>query len=129
MANDSLTPWHPDVFLESKRVEFEGILYSLGRVGIHLSDLSEGGRKIILMFDPAPVAIRIANESFRLSSLKRVPLPGAHSFYLDMHSDFLAWLNSESSDIYRNDPIKHFVIISEEWIDILCSDYPEIIME
>lgn len=129
MENERLEPWYHDLLSEPTTVVFEKIVYEGSGMQIYLREIREGKRLISLRFSDLPTAVRIANESQRLVSLRLIPKNNQHSFYLVQNSRFLAWLNSESLDIYKNDPLFHLAIITDEWIDLICNEAPTISIE
>jgi hypothetical protein len=109
-------------------VIFERITYGKG-MRIHLREAGEAGRRLYLDFPELPTAMRITNESMRLASLPSVPTEVENSFFLVENSEFLEWLNNESLDIYKSDPVFHLAIVTEEWIDIICNEDPVVVFE
>lgn len=89
----------------------------------------DAGKRFFLEFDDLPIGIRILNESFRLNSLGFIPKDKTTSFFWVENSDFLEWMNAESKNIYKDDPVHHLVIAAEEWIDILCYEMPKFIID
>ena len=121
-------PWNLPGLPTSGRVTFERISYGSG-MRIHLREAGEAGRYLYLDFPQLPTAMRITNESMRLASLPLVPNEVENSFFLVENSELLAWLNSDSLEIYKDDPIFHLAIVTEEWIDIICNENPIVVFE
>ena len=121
-------PWNLPGLPTSGRVTFERISYGSG-MRIHLREAGEAGRYLYLDFPQLPTAMRITNESMRLASLLLVPNEVENSFFLVENSELLAWLNSDSLEIYKDDPIFHLAIVTEEWIDIICNENPIVVFE
>jgi hypothetical protein len=65
----------------------------------------------------------------RLASLSLLPKEIDSSFFLVENSEFLDWMNNDSLGIYKDDPVFHLAIVTEEWIDILCNENPVIVIE
>lgn len=65
----------------------------------------------------------------RLASLPLVPKEAGGSFFLIENSEFMTWLNNDSLDIYKDDPIFHLAIVTEEWIDVICNENPVVVFE
>jgi hypothetical protein len=128
MNTQIFRPWTASGLPASSRMTFEGITYGNG-MRIHLRARGGAGGRLYLDFPELPTAIRIANESMRLASLAFVPKEVECSFFLVENSEFLVWLNSDSLDIYKDDPIFHLAIVTEEWVDIICNEYPVIVVE
>ncbi|WP_207281726.1 hypothetical protein [Pseudomonas sp. FW300-N2F2] len=128
MNTQIFRPWSPSGSPSFGKVMFEHITYGSG-MQIHLREAGGAGKRFYLDFPELPTAIRVANESMRLASLSFVPKNSESSFFLVEHSEFLAWLNNDSLDIYKDDPIFHLAIVTEEWIDIICNENPIIIFE
>lgn len=110
------------------RVIFERITYDSG-MRVHLKESGSSGRRLYLDFIELPTSIRIANQSMRLVSLQLIPSEIETSFFLVENSDFLAWLHNDSLDIYKDDPIFHLAIVTDEWIDIICNEKPVLVIE
>jgi hypothetical protein len=125
-TDEFLVPWAHELFPEPTTVDFERIAYDTEGVQVVLSERHGLKRIFALHFKEAPAAIRIVNESQRIASLGLRPKNSKHSFYLVKNSTFLKWLNQESLDIYRNDHWFHFVILTDEWIDLICDKFPVI---
>jgi hypothetical protein len=121
-----IDPWYHNALSEPVIVSFESITYDGSGMRISLRDENNRERCISLYFSDLPTAVRIANESQRLRSLRHLPKNRCHSFYRVANSEFIAWLNTESLDIYKNDPLFHLAIVTDEWIDLICNDLPEI---
>ena len=128
MTKQIFRPWNAMGALTSRRVFFEGITYGNG-MRICLREDGLDGRRLYLDFPELPTAIRVANESMRLASLPFVPKEANSPFFLVDNSEFLAWLNKDSLDIYKDDPIFHLAIVTEEWIDIICHENPVVVFE
>lgn len=124
MENERLEPWYCDDIPASMSVVFDKILYEGSGMKIFLREIRDDKRLISLYFPDLPTAVRISNESQRLISLRLLPKDKQHSFYLVHNSKFLAWLNDESLDIYKDDPLFHLAIITDEWIDLICNETP-----
>jgi hypothetical protein len=120
--------WNTAGIPNSSRMIFEGITYGNG-MRIHLKEAGGDSRRLYLSFPQLPTAIRVANESMRLASLPLVPKEANSSFFLVENSEFLAWLNNDSLDIYKDDPIFHLAIVTEEWIDVICNESPAVFFE
>ncbi len=129
MENERLDPWYCDVISTPTPVVFEKIVYEESGMKIHLRETHDEKRLMSLHFSDLPTAVRISNESQRWVSLRLLPQKNQHSFYVVNNSKFLAWLNSESLDIYTNDPLFHLAIITDEWIDLICNEAPIITFE
>ncbi|WP_136475494.1 hypothetical protein [Pseudomonas sp. DG56-2] len=65
----------------------------------------------------------------RLVSLQLIPKEIETSFFLVENSDFSGWLHNDSLDIYKDDPIFHLAIVTDEWIDIICNEKPVLVIE
>ncbi|UQI28478.1 hypothetical protein M3M50_15980 [Pseudomonas bijieensis] len=128
MNKQIFRPWDTLDLPASGRMTFERITYGSG-MRIHLRETEEPGRRLYLDFPELPTAMRITNESMRLASLPLVPMEVEKSFFLVDNSEFLAWLNNDSLDIYKDDPVFHLAIVTEEWIDIICNEVPVIVFE
>jgi hypothetical protein len=128
MNTQRFRPWSALGVPNLGRVDFERITYDSG-MRIHLKESGISGKKFYLDFVELPTAIRIANESVRLRSLELIPMKIKTSFFLVENSDFLAWLNNDSLDIYKDDPIFHLAIVTDEWIDVICNELPVVVIE
>lgn len=128
MNTQTFRPWNVPGLPASGRVTLERITYGSG-MRIHLREAGEAGRRLYLDFPELPTAMRITNESMRLASLPLVPKEIENSFFLVENSEFLAWLNGNSLDIYKDDPIFHLAIVTEEWIDVICNENPVVVFE
>lgn len=128
MNTQTFRPWSALGVSNLGRVDFERITYDSG-MRIHFKESGSPGKKFYLDFFELPTAMRIANESVRLRSLELIPMDSKTSFFLVENSDFLAWLNNESLDIYKDDPIFHLAIVTDEWIDVICNEHPVVVIE
>lgn len=129
MSIEILHPWTALGIPALGRVEFERITYDAG-MEIHLKEEAGERRRFYLKFSDLPTAFRITNESMRLATMPILTNEvRATSFFLVENSKFLKWLNSESLDIYKDDPIWHLAILTDEWIDIICNDDPKVIFK
>jgi hypothetical protein len=129
MEKERIEPWYYETLSKPTTVAFERIVYEGSGMQIYLREVRTPKRLITLSFSDLPTAVRIANESQRLVSLRLLPKDNQHSFYLVKNSSFLAWLNDESLDIYKNDPLFHLAIITDEWIDLVCNEAPTILVD
>ena len=127
MNTQIFRPWNGLGLPASGRVIFERMTYGSG-MRIYLREEGEG-RRFYLNFPELPTAVRIANESMRLASLPWVQEEVENSFFLVENSEFLAWLNNDSLDIYKDDPMFHLAIVTDEWIDIICNEDPVVVFE
>lgn len=128
MNTQIFRPWNGLGLPASGRVIFERMTYGSG-MRIYLREEGEAGRRFYLNFPELPTAVRIANESMRLASLPWVQEEVENSFFLVENSEFLAWLNNDSLDIYKDDPMFHLAIVTDEWIDIICNEDPVVVFE
>ena len=128
MNKQIFRPWNAAGVPTSSRMIFEGITYGNG-MRIRLREAGGDGRRLYLDFPELPTAIRVANESMRLASLPLVPKEVGGSFFFFVYSEFLAWLNNDSLDIYKDDPIFHLAIVTEEWVDVICNENPAVVFE
>ncbi|MFZ6727287.1 hypothetical protein ACO0K2_17485 [Undibacterium sp. MH2W] len=128
MNKQIFRPWNATDIPTSSRMIFEGITYGNG-MRISLREASGDGRRLYLDFPELPTAIRVANESMRLASLPLVPKDVGGSFFLVENSEFLTWLNNDSLGIYKDDPVFHLAIVTDEWVDVICNENPAVIFE
>lgn len=128
MNKQVFRPWNATGVPTLSRIIFEGITYGNG-MRIRLREAGGEGRRLYLDFLELPTAMRVANESMRLASLPLVPKEDGGSFFVVENSEFLAWLNNDSLDIYKDDPIFHLAIVTEEWIDVICNEAPVVVFE
>lgn len=119
--------WNASNSLASGRAIFEGITYGDG-MRVYLREAEGAGQHFYLNFPELPTAVRIANESMRLASLRLVPKDIKSSIFQVENSEFLAWLNKDSLHIYEHDPLFHLAIVTEEWIDIVCNENPTFVL-
>jgi hypothetical protein len=124
MENEIFTPWIPQDFAVISKVRFEKITYGSEGMTIELREVGGAKRPLSLSFSELPTAVRITDESLRLASLPALPNNMQTSFFLVENSRLLDWLNSESLNIYENDPLFHLAIVTDEWIDLICNDQP-----
>lgn len=124
MGNEILTPWIPRDFEINSKVLFEKIVYGPRGMAIELREIRGEKRPLLLNFDELPAAIRITNESLRLASLPALPKNMHTSIYVVENSRLLEWLNLESLNIYENDGLFHLAILTDEWIDVICTEQP-----
>jgi hypothetical protein len=129
MINENLDTWFHGILQKPTLVEFECITYGPSGMQIRVRENCDERRILIFSFSDLPTAVRIANESQRLVSLRKLPKDHQHSFYLVNNSQFLSWLNAESLDIYKDDPLFHLAIVTDEWIDLICNEPPTITIE
>jgi hypothetical protein len=97
-----------------------------GSLIIELHEASENRRRMKIEFASWPLTIKMANESYRLSSIERLPRQKRGSFYLVRNSELLESFHKDSLGIYSGDPLQHMAIITDEWIDLIFSDPPRI---
>lgn len=124
MENEFFEPWYHGLILNDTKVAFDKVVYSGSGMEICLQEIEGIKRTISFYFSESPTAVRITNESQRLVSARLIPKNNRHSFYLVKNSKFLQWMNSESLDIYKEDPLFHLAIFTDEWIDLICNDMP-----
>ncbi|MFZ1827468.1 MAG: hypothetical protein WAW42_01585 [Candidatus Competibacteraceae bacterium] len=124
MKKELLIPWYHSVLQEPIKVSFDGIRYDGSGMQIFLREVGGEKRLLSFFFPDLPMAVRITNESQRLVSLRLLSSDSRHSLYCVQNSSFMNWLNSDSLDIYKDDPLFHLAIITDEWIDIICNDNP-----
>lgn len=129
MAMQIFRPWNGRDLPPLGKVLFEGIVYDAGGMVVRLKEMGGEGRPISLKFQDLPTAVRIANESMRLATLPLVPKGDVGSIFLVDNSEFLDWLNRDSLGIYKDDPVFHLAIVTEEWVDLICNEEPIVVFD
>lgn len=108
---------------------FVGITYGQDGFCVELEEKDKNVivNRLTVLYKNLPFAIRVTNESFRLKSLSCIKDTKSYSFYIIENSNYLNWIHAESKNIYAEDGLFHFVVMTdEEWIDIIDSSFPEV---
>jgi hypothetical protein len=116
--------WEPTRGLP--RVDPKSIAQDFGKNGgLHISLVEPyaGGKAFRIDFARA-LAFRSANESFRLKVLEslRNELPWP-TFNVE-DSEWVQWFHDQTFGAYRDWPVKHFLFIGEDVIEVLSSEAP-----
>jgi hypothetical protein len=129
MPDEIYEPWYCENLSRPMKVSLKSFSYHANSsLDIHVWNISNSDQQLIIRFPELPIAMRITNESQRLVSLNGVPEGFSHFINIVRKSNFISWLNTDSLGIYKDDPWIHLSIIADdEWIDIITSDFPEII--
>lgn len=129
MTDEIYEPWYCENLTIPMKVSLKGFSYhASSSLDIHVWNISNRDQQLIIRFPELPIAMRITNESQRLVSLNEVPEGFLHFINVVQKSNFISWLNTDSLGIYKDDPWIHLSIIADdEWIDIITSDFPEVI--
>jgi len=108
------------------QLAFDAMRVEDGALTISLHEAGGTRRKVALAFPSLPVLIKMVNESHRLSSLALLPRPRAGSLYLVRNSELLEAFNKDAFGIYATDPLLHLAVVTDEWIDVLLAELPEV---
>jgi hypothetical protein len=130
VIEETYEPWYCNNISKPMTVSLASICcHTSEGMNICVFDTNNRNNKVKIHFQELPIATRITNESQRLVTLTRLPQGFSHFINIVQNSNFISWLNSESLQIHKNDPWIHFCIIADdEWIDLIASDFPEIII-
>ena len=58
--------------------------------------------------------------------MERLPKAREGCFYLVRDSELLESFNKDSLGIYSADPLKHLAIVTDEWIDLVVAQLPQL---
>lgn len=131
MNDEIYEPWYCEKLSRPMIVSLGGFSYHANEgMDIHVWNTNNRDQHLIIRFPELPIATRITNESQRLVTLNRLAedIP-SHFISVVRNSNFISWLNSDSLEIYKDVPWIHFSIFaSDEWIEVITSDLPELII-
>lgn len=124
MSAEKYEKWLIDESFVLQSPDLQSISFESGGLTIRINSMRDRNKVLEVHFEDAPLAFRVANESFRCLSLKNLFEFDKGPFYIIRNSEFLSWMNKESLDIYKDDPLFHLAIATEEWIDVICCSLP-----
>ena len=129
MTDEIYEPWYCEILSEPMRVSLKSFSYHANStLDICVWNSSNRDQHLIIRFPELPIATRFTYDSQRLVSFRALPEGFSHFINVVRNSNFISWLNYESLEIYKNDPLNHFtILVDDEWIDVITSDFPEII--
>jgi len=119
-------PWIPPSLSAPMRLTFDSMHVENGEMTIGMHEVGAGRRNVALAFSVLPLAIRVINESHRLRSLARLPKQRDGSLYLVRNSEMLDSFNNDALGIYAEDPLLHLAVVTEEWIDLILAELPQV---
>jgi hypothetical protein len=91
-----------------------------------LAEPTAGGRSFSVVFSRV-FAFRLANESYRLKMLESIQNELPWPTYKVENSEWTEWFHDQTFGIYRDWPIKHFLFIGEEVVDVLSTEMPKFV--
>ncbi|WP_143684866.1 RHS repeat domain-containing protein [Variovorax sp. KK3] len=119
-------PWIPPNVSGPMRLAFDAMRVGGCTLTIQLHEVGGSRRNVLLEFESLPLSINMVNESHRLNSLKRLPKTREGSLYLVRNSELLEAFHNEAAGIYRADPLLHFSVVTDEWIDLILAELPRV---
>ncbi len=119
-------PWTPPDVADPLRLAFVGMHIANGELKIQFHEVVGARRNVVLTFPVLPVLFKMVNESYRLNSLKRLPKQRDGSLYIVKNSELLASFHKDAMGIYAADPLVHFAVITDEWIDMVLTALPKV---
>lgn len=112
-------------FPYNSRVLCLSIMDDLNQLRIIISGENEPSNICLRFIDL--VAYRSVDEGDYLRTLGEMDGLPRVSFYEAYQSEFVEWYHGESLDIRRGQPVRHFILATENnCIDILCYSMPHI---
>ena len=124
--------WVPEFLKEaSLRLFFLGLKFNqMGVAEFYFKSIVDGDAfSMKMFFDDWPSYFGFSNESFRLISIEKLPETRDGQMFVVERSRLLESFHVESLGIYKSDPLFHFCILTDEWIDIITSSLPNISIE
>jgi hypothetical protein len=89
-----------------------------------LAEPSAGGRSFSVDFDRV-LAFRLGNESYKLKVLEAIQNELPWPTYKSENSKWIEWFHDQTVRIYQDWPIKHFLFIGEDVVEVLSTNTPE----
>ena len=126
MSGELYEPWSPPSSAAPMQLAFDGMRVENGALTINLHEASGTRRSVALSFPSLPLLIKMVNESHRLNSLALLPRPRPGSLYLVRNSELLEAFNKDGLGIYAADPLLHLAVVTDEWIDLILAELPEV---
>lgn len=129
MTNETYDPWQPTDFTAPRlRLAFESmrVVNDVLQVDLRAAHTKQ---KVVLVCRPLPLLVRMVNESHRLASLEQLPKTREGSLYVVRNSKLLSSFHEDALGIYESDPLIHIAIITDEWIDLIMNDFPQLTID
>jgi hypothetical protein len=126
MSNEVYEPWMFPNLSGPVRLAFDAMHISAGALTIRMHEVGGARRPAELIFPDLPLVVKMVNESHRLGSMERLPKAREGCFYLVRDSELLESFNKDSLGIYSADPLKHLAIVTDEWIDLVVAQLPQL---
>jgi hypothetical protein len=126
MSTEVYEPWTFPNLPEPIRLAFDAMHIANGRLTIRLHEMGGARRGAELVFPALPLVVKIVNESHRLNSMGRLPQKREGSLYLVRDSELLEAFNKDALGIYSSDPLRHLAVITDEWIDLVVAELPQL---
>jgi hypothetical protein len=126
-AGEQLVQWEPISGLP-RILDPTSINLNCGKgagLGFRLAEPDANGRSFSVVFDRV-LAFRHANESYRLEMLESIQNELPWPTHRVENSKWIEWFHDQTLGIYRDWPIKHFLFIGEDVVDVLSTDMPKI---